>query len=112
MKEELIDRFGAIPTSVQNLLRVAMLRLEAHPLHITEIKGKGEEIYFYFRPDAQIKVENVPLFLQKNKHLRFYHKKNPHIACPYRKTGVVERDVANLLALTEEMIEKMKEMLL
>jgi transcription-repair coupling factor (superfamily II helicase) len=108
MKEELLDRFGFIPTSVQNLLRVAMLRIEAHTLYITEITGRGEEIFFYFLPEAKIKAENIPLFLQKNQHLRFYHKKNPYIACRHRKTGVAERDVATLLAMAEEMVEKMK----
>ena len=38
MKEELLDRFGEVPKSVDNLLRIALLRVLAHDLYITEVK--------------------------------------------------------------------------
>ena len=110
MKEELIDRFGSIPTSVENLLRVALIRVEAHSLFITEIKGKNEEIIFYIRPDAKIKAETIPLFLQRHQTIRFSHKGTPYFSVRYKKCGLSERDVAALLAQTEEMIVKMKEL--
>jgi transcription-repair coupling factor (superfamily II helicase) len=111
MKEELVDRFGNIPISVENLLRIALLRVSAHTLFITEIKGKNEEIIFYLRPDARIQAENIPLFLQNNPALRFNHKGTPYFACRYKKCGIVERDTATLLNLAEEMMVKMKETL-
>ncbi len=40
MKEELLDRFGTVPKSVDNLLRIALLRAQAHKLYIMEIKGR------------------------------------------------------------------------
>jgi len=110
MKEELIDRFGSIPASVENLLRVALIRIEAHTLCITEIKGKNEEIIFYLKPNAKIKPEMIPLFLQRHQTIRFNHKGAPYFSSRYKKCGLSERDVAALLAQTEEMIEKMKEM--
>ena len=111
MKEELNDRFGSIPVSVENLLRVALIRIEVHALSITEVKGKNEEIFFYLRPDAKIKVESIPLFLQRYPTIRFNHKGTPFFSARYKKCGLVDRDVATLLNETEEMIEKMKEML-
>ncbi|MDR0221006.1 MAG: transcription-repair coupling factor [Lachnospiraceae bacterium] len=108
MREELRDRFGNVPVSIENLLRVAMLRIEARALYITDIKGKNNEIYFYLRPDAALKSENIPAFLQQNPQIKFRHKGTPFFAITYKKTGVAERDVAQLLALSEEMVGKMK----
>ena len=110
MREELIDRFGNIPTSVENLLRVALIRVEAHPLYITEIKGKSNEIIFYLKPDARIKAEKIPQFLQKYQTIRFNHKGVPYFAIRYKKCGLSERDVATMLNETEGMLMKMKEL--
>ena len=46
MKEELLDRFGTVPKSVDNLLRIALLRAQAHKLYIMEIKGRPGELRF------------------------------------------------------------------
>jgi len=110
MREELIDRFGNIPTSVENLLRVALIRIEAGPLYITEIKGKSNEIIFYLKPDARIKAEKIPHFLQKYQTIRFNHKGVPYFAIRYKKSGLSERDVATMLNETEGMLMKMKEL--
>lgn len=110
MKEELCDRFGNIPTSVENLLRIALIRVKAHSLYITEIKGKNEEIIFYLRHNANIKVEIIPHFLKRHHTIRFNHKAPPYFSCRYKKCGLVERDTQTLLLKTEEMIEKMKEL--
>ena len=41
MLEELVDRFGEPPKSVQNLLAVAELKALAHRAYVTEIKQTG-----------------------------------------------------------------------
>lgn len=40
MRDELLDRFGEVPVSVENLLRIALIRVAAHKLYMTELKGK------------------------------------------------------------------------
>ena len=67
MKDELLDRFGNIPKAVDNLLRIALIRMAAHGLDMTEIKGKNERITFNFRPDAKIDPRKIPDFLKKHK---------------------------------------------
>ena len=44
MLDELIDRFGEPSRSVQNLLFIAMLRMEAHKAFVTDIVQRPEEI--------------------------------------------------------------------
>ena len=63
MREELLDRFGEIPKSAENLLRIALIRSHAHRLYMPEVKGKNEVIQFQLRTDAPIVVENIPLLL-------------------------------------------------
>ncbi len=112
MKEELLDRFGEIPKSVDNLLRIALIRIKAHKLFMPEVKGKNESIQFQLRNDAKIAVENIPLLLQKHKgKLTFDPKGTPIFKYRYKKYGMVERDEELLLTLTEELLCDMQEAL-
>ena len=39
MQDELVDRFGDIPTQVENLMQAVLLKAKAHKVYITEITG-------------------------------------------------------------------------
>ena len=113
MREELLDRFGQIPKSAENLLRIALIRSHAHRLYMPEVKGKKERVQFVLRPDAPIKVENIPLLISDYQgKLRFDPKGGPAFYLHYRKCGVIEKDEETLLVLTEEALAKMEELLL
>ena len=113
MKDELLDRFGNIPKAVDNLLRIALIRMAAHSLDMTEIKGKNERITFNFRPDAKIDPRKIPDFLKKHKdELSFTAYGNPFFTYKYKKTGLVETDAELLMGRTEELLEEMKELVL
>ncbi|WMC94097.1 transcription-repair coupling factor [Kineothrix sp. MB12-C1] len=111
MKEELLDRFGEIPKSVDNLLRIALVRVNAHKLYMPEVKGQNGEIRFSLNTDAKIKVENIPVLLKKYPKLTF-NAKAASFCFRYPKCGMVERDAENLLTFTEELLLNMKEILL
>ncbi len=64
MLDELIDRFGEPPHSVQNLLAVSMLREMAHECYITEIKETPDGIVFSLFERAQIDPAKIPEFVQ------------------------------------------------
>ena len=105
MKDELLDRFGNIPKAVDNLLRIALIRMAAHGLDMTEIKGKNERITFNFRPDAKIDPRKIPDFLKKHKdELSFTAYGNPFFTYKYKKTGLVETDAELLIAGRNERI--------
>ncbi|MCR5754199.1 MAG: transcription-repair coupling factor, partial [Acetatifactor sp.] len=112
MRDELLDRFGEIPKSVDNLLRIALIRVAAHKLFMTEIKGKNERIIFTFRPDGNINVQAIPQLLKKiGKELSFTAYGNPYFTYKYRRTGLVEKDEELLLDKTEELLCEMEELL-
>ena len=54
MLEELLDRFGEPPKTVQNLLAVARLKAMAHRIYMTEVRQLGEELKFTMYEQAKI----------------------------------------------------------
>jgi len=113
MKEELLDRFGEIPKYVDNLLRVALIRMQAHRLYITEVKGKNEVLKLTMKQDAKIKVEGIGELVENSvTGLCFNAKGTPCLETRYKKGGMVERDEENLLLLTENVLEEMERYLL
>ncbi len=113
MKDELLDRFGTIPKPVDNLLRIALIRVSAHRLYMTEVKGKNERILFTFRPDADINPAGIPRLLKQYKDtLRFTAYGNPFFTYRYYKTGLVEKDAELILSDTEKLLRGMSEVLI
>lgn len=113
MYDEMKDRFGNVPKSAENLLRISRIRLKAHKLYVSEIKGKNGEIRIIMHKDAKIKVENIPVFLQRHrKELSFQAAGTPTFFFKYIKTGIVEKDAENLLMYTSSLLDEMEEILL
>ena len=63
MLEELIDRFGDPPKSVQNLLLIARLKCRAHGIFIKEITQKGSELKLVMYEKAEIDPLAIPRFV-------------------------------------------------
>lgn len=60
MLEELIDRFGDPPKSVENLLLISQIKAKAHMCHYTEINQKDDNIRFIFYEKANINPARIP----------------------------------------------------
>ena len=63
MLEELIDRFGEPPKSVENLLTLAEYKAKAHRLYFTEVTQKGDEIKFTLFERARVNPAKIPEFV-------------------------------------------------
>lgn len=113
MKGELFDRFGEVPRSVDNLLRIALLRTQAHRLYIMEVKGRPGELRFVYRPDAKVHGENIPkLFELYGESLKFFPQGNPVFTYQYKRSKVMEKNAEALLELAERLIGDMQRCLL
>lgn len=113
MKGELLDRFGEVPRSVDNLLRIALLRTQAHRLYIMEVKGRPGELRFVYRPDAKVHGENIPkLFELYGESLKFFPQGNPVFTYQYKRSKVMEKKAEALLELAERLIGDMQRWLL
>ena len=113
MRGELMDRFGEIPRSVENLLRISLIRMYAHDLYITEVKGKKDGITFIMDPKAQIRVENIEIVLANMEgKLKFSVKGIPTFYYRLKPTGVVQRDEEQMLKAAEQTVMEMRARLL
>ena len=69
MLDELIDRFGTLPTPVGNLLHVALLKADAHKAYISQIVQKDDQITLTMYPQAKIQVDKIDGLLKANRNL-------------------------------------------
>lgn len=91
MLEELLDRFGEPPKSVQNLLTIARLKAFAHSVYVIEITQRGDEIKFVMFEKANVDPMKIPPLLQKEKQsLKFTVDTNPYFT--YRKVNSRNED--------------------
>ncbi len=64
MLEELIDRFGEPPKSVQNLLNIARLKYMAHSIYVKEVSQKGNQLKLVMYEKAKINPILIPQLIQ------------------------------------------------
>ena len=94
---------------MDNLLRIALIRVAAHRLYMTEVKGRQEKIAFTFRMDAGVDPLKIPELLRKyGQSMAFTAYGQPFLTYKYKKTGLAEKDAELLLGRTEELLEEMK----
>lgn len=65
MLDELIDRFGEPPRSVQNLLSIARQKARAHQAYVTEITQKGDTLRFVLYGQAPVEPLQIPGLVEK-----------------------------------------------
>ena len=79
MEDELVDRFGDIPHAAQNLLRIAVLKADAHRSGILQVTQKPDGIRFYMQPELSLDVTGIPDMIQAfDGDLRYISKGEAH----------------------------------
>lgn len=106
MVEELLDRFGTVPESASNLIRISLIRVNAHKLYLTDVKGKEGKLELIIRKDAAIKPEGISDVVMKHKGLSF-NPKLLRFIYTYKMSGMIEKDTRTLLSVTEEILDTM-----
>ncbi|MCR5153773.1 MAG: transcription-repair coupling factor [Lachnospiraceae bacterium] len=77
VRDELIDRFGDIPASTDNLLRVALIKAMCHDVYITALKQEGESIRLNFIKEARFNTEKLPPLMAAYKGRLKVESKEP-----------------------------------
>ena len=94
-------------------MRISLIRLNAHALYITEVKGKKDGITFTMDPKANIRVENIEIVLANMEgNLKFSVKGTPTFFYRLKSTGVVQRDEEQMLSAAEKVVAEMRARLL
>lgn len=108
MRKELKDRFGTVPKSVDNLIRISLIRVMAHRRYVTEIKGKVGQVTFYMEPYAPVHVERLPELMAKYRGvLEFSAKGTPSFVLRYKKYGLMEKDSEMMMVYTGKLLTDM-----
>ncbi len=101
MLDELIDRFGEPPRSVQNLLTVSVLREQAHACFITEIRETPDGIVFSLFERAQIDPAKIPAFVAALQPGMSFKADRNHPRFLYRR----QRSDPGTLELMEQILD-------
>ena len=80
VQDEIEDRFGSMPKSVETLLNVALLKAEAHRHDIISIAEKQKNIVITFKKDAKVNGDRIAeLLTMKNSPYLFTAAVEPYI---------------------------------
>ncbi|MDE6714743.1 MAG: transcription-repair coupling factor, partial [Lachnospiraceae bacterium] len=109
MRDELRDRFGAVPDQAENLLRIALLKAMAGDLYITEIRGKAGRVRIMMQQKAPVMIEEIPVLLNEYAgDLKMQLQGLPEFILTYEIDGLVEKDEKLLLDQTERLLRNMR----
>lgn len=79
IQEEIEDRYGDLPQSVQNLLDVALIKAMAHHLDMVSVLVRNAEVVFKCKADAKLNPMELPAVLDRYKgDLRFRSGEQPY----------------------------------
>lgn len=107
MLEELLDRFGEPPKTVQNLLAVARLKAMAHRIYMTEVRQMGEELKFTMYEQAKIDPAAVPQVIDMYpEEMKFKVETNPYFLYTPRNRRAKGKE--NVLEKAGEILERMQ----
>ena len=106
MQDELIDRFGEIPKTVDNLVRVAGLRALAHQAFVTEVKINCQEIRLVMYRNAKLKTEGIPDLIAGYKgDLKFQMGEEPTFYMVSRKKN---SSTEEMMGLAEALLKELR----
>ena len=104
MQDELTDRFGDIPKSVENLLKIAALKAMAHRAYVTEVSINRQEVRLTMYQKARLKVELIPEFVQSYKgKLKMMPGEVPVLL--YTDTRNKNKDSFPMMKMARELVE-------
>ena len=113
MVDELTDRFGDVPKSAHNLMKIAMIKSVAHNAYILEMKADKKSMVIKMLPTAKIDPSKIPdMVREKGSSLRFTNDKIPYFTYYFSKDDIKNSDcyIAATAKLAEEILGlKMKE---
>ena len=105
MTDELLDRYGELPASVLNLLKISLLKAKAHEAYITQMEQKNGQLIFTMYPKARVKVDAIEPLLKEEKYrnrLKFQVEK---LAFVYTWKSGTKKE---LLQVMEQVIEDIR----
>jgi transcription-repair coupling factor (superfamily II helicase) len=95
MQEELMDRFGDMPSAVNNLLNIALLKSICHSVYVVGLVHKDNEVKLMMYSKAKLSVDKIPELMERHQNsLKLIPQANPYFvyrlpAIPKGKTDTI-----------------------
>ncbi len=105
MTMELIDRFGDMPRQVENLLKIADLKIKGHRVFATNVVAKGDTIKVPLYEKAGIAPEKIPQLLKAYNGTLHFQMEPPMLIFTRRPN-----DKESLVKKLEQLLEDMQEL--
>ncbi|HCJ57848.1 MAG TPA: transcription-repair coupling factor [Clostridiaceae bacterium] len=103
IEEEIEDRFGDIPDSVRNLMRISFIKFLASKLGIIFVSQKPEGVLLKFKSDKYIKAEAaVKLMNEYGNKLSFMASEQPYFTLKLGK-GNVDKHLKSISDFLENL---------
>ncbi|MCR5792458.1 MAG: transcription-repair coupling factor [Lachnospiraceae bacterium] len=115
IQDELIDRFGDMNASVDNLLHIALLKAMAHKAYITQIVHKAYKVRFFLADKAPIDVSRMGEFMEKMSAigLSYAREPKPHFILDLSyKTKNYRLSAEDIFEKSEKIILKLTDLLI
>ncbi len=106
MQDELMDRFGDIPRSVENLLKIASIRALAHQAYVTEVVINRQEVRLTMYQKAKLQVDKIPDMVRSYKgDLKLVPGDVPSFHYIDRRNK--NQDILEMMGKAEEILKSM-----
>jgi transcription-repair coupling factor (superfamily II helicase) len=107
VEDELIDRYGDMPTPVKNLIRIIYLKIMAKACGFTAVQEKNDTLILQFRTGAALSLENLSKLMEKYKRkLLFTASSTPYIT--FRTTGLTCENILGNIKILLQDIKKLQ----
>lgn len=112
MQEELTDRFGDMPSSVNYLIYIALIKSIAHKAYITQLKQINDTVKIVMYEKARVDINKIPVLIESyNGSLKFVTDKVPYFSLNlerFRKAS--KNDHMKFLDYLKEVVTKVYEL--
>jgi transcription-repair coupling factor (superfamily II helicase) len=110
IQEELLDRFGDLPSSVNNLLNIAYIKSICHSVYVTSLVHRNDEIKLVLYNKAKLKVDQIPELIAKYKpDLKLTPETSPYFTYILKKNSKTNKiDALTLFENIKNLLIDMK----
>jgi transcription-repair coupling factor (superfamily II helicase) len=109
MQEELTDRFGDMPSAVNNLLNIALIKAICHSVYIMGLVHKDNEVKLVMYPKAKLAVEKIPeLMLKYQNNLKLIPQANPYFVYKLPNNSKGKADALTTFEHLQKLLEDFK----
>lgn len=112
IQEELLDRFGDLPASVNNLLNIAYIKSICHSVFVTSLVYRRNEIKLVMYNKARLQVERIPEFIQKYRPaLKLVQEANPYFMYEMKNGKQGKMDTIMFFEHVKSLLNDLKRLL-